>query len=102
VPTYLTKLQRKERFFMPLAIERKAGQSIIIDDTIVYIERVGQSKVMILIDAPEEIEILRGEFVGDGEKKIQYGKHAGKPFTSSATPKTFTKNVPRGTNQGGK
>jgi len=51
-----------------LVLSRKCGEKVIIDDQIVItVTQIGNGKVRIGIEAPENVSILRGELAGDQE-----------------------------------
>ena len=47
-----------------LILQRRAGQSIVIDDKIVVtVQEIGQGRVKIAVDAPREVAVFRSELV---------------------------------------
>ena len=53
-----------------LVLSRKVGQKILIGDKIsITVVRVGQGGVRIGVEAPEEMEVVREELLGDPERR---------------------------------
>jgi carbon storage regulator len=44
-----------------LVLSRKAGQSLLIGETVVKFKKVSGGRVVLCIDAPKEVKVLRKE-----------------------------------------
>ena len=52
-----------------LVLSRKVQQTIKVGDSVtIHVVKVGGNRVKVGIEAPEDVEILRGELPRDGEK----------------------------------
>ena len=57
-----------------LVLSRKATERILIgDDIAITIVRIGPNSVRIGIDAPKEVNVVRGELVPDVEVELDVG-----------------------------
>lgn len=56
----------KPRYFGGLAVERLAGQQVVIGDTLVQVVSLGRGRVRLRIVAPRDTKIMRAELLPEG------------------------------------
>ena len=60
-----------------LVLSRKAGQRIVIDETVtIVIQRIQGNRVSVAIEAPDDVHIVRGELNERGPEQEELRKVA--------------------------
>ncbi len=60
---------------MPLSLGRKTDETVILNDTVsgnktvITVKRVGSGRVCLAVDAPDTVDVDRGEVIARGEAK---------------------------------
>lgn len=50
-----------------LVLTRHQGEKIYIDDVSIEVDRVGSNSIKLILKAPKDVSILRGELVEDAD-----------------------------------